>query len=359
MSTNRQEKSLALADLRASLLDLFHPSARIYWTDFLLSVSLGWVGFIAVEILPAWSVVQILAFFVSTFALFRAVLFIHELTHLRRGAIPYFTIVWNALCGIPLLYPSFLYMGVHADHHKKFVYGTEEDAEYLPFGASSPWRTFLYFAQIIYLPFPVVIRFALLTPISLIHPRIRRLIEEYASAMAINFEAKRAVPTGEDLRDWRIQEFFCFLWVWFVIGLFATGVLGFSTFLHWYLMSILLLGVNSLRTVVAHRYANPNTKQAMSFEDQLMDSVNIEGHKWLTEIYNPVGLRYHGLHHMFPTLPYHSLPEAHRRLMQILPQDSFYRATVEKSLLSALRTLWKNSSTAKERAALASEGALS
>ena len=29
-----------------------------------------------------------------------------------------------------------------------------------------------------------------------------------------------------------------------------------------------------------------------------------------------VGLRYHALHHLMPSMPYHSLPEAHRRLVR-------------------------------------------
>ena len=34
--------------------------------------------------------------------------------------------------------PSFLYEGVHTDHHRHSCYGTEADPEYLPFGRRSP-----------------------------------------------------------------------------------------------------------------------------------------------------------------------------------------------------------------------------
>jgi fatty acid desaturase len=86
----------------------------------------------------------------------------------------------------------------------------------------------------------------------------------------------------------------------------------------------------------------------MSYAEQLVDSVNVVGHPVFTELWAPVGLRYHALHHLFPTIPYHALPVAHARLMQALPADSIYRKTVEPTLLSALRTLWRNTQEARE-----------
>ena len=52
--------------------------------------------------------------------------------------LPAFTVAWNALVGVPLLIPSFLYEGVHTDHHRQSCYGTEADPEYVPFGRRSP-----------------------------------------------------------------------------------------------------------------------------------------------------------------------------------------------------------------------------
>jgi hypothetical protein len=44
----------------------------------------------------------------------------------------------------------------------------------------------------------------------------------------------------------------------------------------------------------------------------------------LSELFFPLSLRYHALHHLFPTLPYHNLHAAHTRLMAQLPPDSAY-----------------------------------
>ena len=74
----------------------------------------------------------------------------------------------------------------------------------------------------------------------------------------------------------------------------------------------------------------------MTFLDQLLDSVNYPHRPWITELWGPVGTRFHALHHLFPSLPYHAFPEAHRRLMKALPEDSPYRLTEERSLTSAV-----------------------
>jgi len=49
----------------------------------------------------------------------------------------------------------------------------------------------------------------------------------------------------------------------------------------------------------------------------------------------PIGMRYHALHHLFPTMPYHSVAAAHRLLMEQLPLDSPYRATNRNGFLQA------------------------
>ena len=45
---------------------------------------------------------------------------------------------------------------------------------------------------------------------------------------------------------------------------------------------------------------------------------------------------HHALHHLVPSIPYHNMPEAHERLMQHLPADSPYRATIFPSLWAAV-----------------------
>ena len=71
----------------------------------------------------------------------------------------------------------------------------------------------------------------------------------------------------------------------------------------------------------------------MTLTAQFLDSVNVPPPGVLAEIWAPVGLRYHALHHLMPSIPYHSLPEAHRRLNAELGDASTYQGANHKGML--------------------------
>ena len=89
----------AAADLTR---DLNTPRAAIYWPDFLLSAVLGYGG-LAVAIAADNRALALTGAVLAVLALYRAALFIHELTHLRLSALPGFWTAWNAIIGVPLL----------------------------------------------------------------------------------------------------------------------------------------------------------------------------------------------------------------------------------------------------------------
>ena len=96
--------------------------------------------------------------------------------------------------------------------------------------------------------------------------------------------------------------------------------------------------VNNVRTLGAHRFTNDGRE--LTFVEQLLDSVNYPKFSIIAEMWGPVGLRYHALHHLFPSLPYHNLGQAHELLMAELPADSPYRQTNSDSLWQSLKRLW-------------------
>ena len=78
----------------------------------------------------------------------------------------------------------------------------------------------------------------------------------------------------------------------------------------------------------------------MTFLEQMLDSTTIPGGPW-SGLWAPLGMRYHALHHLFPTMPYHAMGRAHRRLLKQLPPDSPYHATLRPSLWAAIGELFR------------------
>lgn len=336
-----------LAEARAIVRRLSGPKPAIYWTDFLLSVSLAWGAFVIAVMAPAFSALQIGAVIVSALAHYRAVIFTHELAHLRKGTFEVFRAVWNVLSGIPMMAPSFSYTGVHIDHHRPGVYGFKEDGEYVPFGAGHPWRIVGYMLLVFVLPLLMAARFVILTPISYIIWPLRRVLWRNLSSLAIDLDYKRPPPAKQDDESWALQEFGAFVFGATVIGLTIAGVLTPAVLGVWYAVAVIIFLLNSLRTLAAHAYRNPGDR-LMSRAEEFLDSVNVPGVPFFTALWAPVGLRFHATHHLFPGLPYHELEKAHYALAAELSDNTAYLSASRKSLVDALIRLWRDASAAEQ-----------
>jgi fatty acid desaturase len=335
-----------VAEARAVVKDLFEHSALIYWTDFLLSLSVAY-GAVALYLSsPVFSPRYLIAFAIAAFALFRCGVFIHEIVHMPRERMRLFRTAWNILFAIPTLTPSFTYK-CHVDHHNPRHFGTAKDGEYLALGAGPVRRIVFYFLQVPLLPAVAIFRFLVLTPLSFVHPRLRRLVLERASSFLINPKYRRTLPTDEPRGSWIALEVAIFLELAVFFALLLSGKLAWTVFVELYVLGMAASGLNWVRTIAAHGYRN--TGSTMTFIEQIEDSITVAGHPLLTELLFPVGLRYHALHHLFPSLPYHSLGIAHRRLMAQLPADSPYRGTIRGSFLEAAREMWRSASTSSRR----------
>jgi fatty acid desaturase len=300
---------------------------------------LGWAAFVLALYLPAFSIWQVAAYLVAALALYRAAIFIHELAHLKKGTFRIFRIVWNSICGVPLLIPSFTYDGVHNDHHKRDVYGTRADGEYLPFATQAPVRMIGYVSLSFILPLFFVGRFLVLTPLSYAIVRLREFTWARASSLTIDLRYKR--PKGAIRNDdrWRVQEFAAFAFASAVVLSVVLDVLPYGVLVLWYAVAVLIFLLNSLRTLAAHAYRNPGDR-SMDLAEQYLDSIDVPGNIFTTALWAPVGLRYHATHHLFPNLPYHNLGQAHRRLVRELGDDSLVPQAVRTSLADALRRIW-------------------
>jgi fatty acid desaturase len=310
-----------------------------YWSDLVITASVGWTAFgftVALKPFspgPFWPEAAASAI-VAVLALYRGLSFIHEISHQTSRTLPHFESVWNILVGYPLLIPSCTYSGVHQSHHSLSTYGTGRDPEYMPFARSS-LMSILFAAESFLIPLVLLIRFLPLSVAGLLWPPFQRWLAAYFSSLTMNLAYRRQV-TPQVLGSVRRQSAHILLLWAALIGAAATGYLPWRFFLVWFLVSSLISFINTLRTLGAHAYESSG--EALDREGQLLDSIDTPGAVW-TELWAPVGLRYHALHHYFPGIPYHNLPVAWRRISDAVPPDAVYRRSHSRGLAYSLFVL--------------------
>lgn len=309
--------------------DLGEAKGHIYWSDMLISTAIGYGG-IATAILTDSLAVAVIAGLIASLALYRSLMFIHELTHIHKHALPWFRSGWNMIVGIPMLTPSFMYEGVHVIHHKRTQYGTIEDPEYLPLALMKPWSLPLFVIVALLAPFALLFRFAVLVPLGVVIPAVRTLTWERFSALSINPDFRRKKPTGDFAKMVVWQEAGASIWAIALIS--STFVLGWRPLLIALAIVSFTALLNQLRTLVAHLWENEG--EPMTVTAQFLDSVNVPPPGLAAEIWAPVGLRYHALHHLMPSMPYHDLPAAHRRLAKELGDGSTYEGANHPGMLT-------------------------
>lgn len=314
-----------LAQLYKELAPYRTPNVALYFADAGLSATLGWAFFL-VALLPigsGWAGFAILA---SALALFRALAFIHELVHQREMFA--FRVFWHSLVGIPLLLPLLLYLPVHHDHHNTRTYGTLKDGEYEHFTGRLGLMVFKLLALNIALPVALILRFAVLTPLSPIFPIVKNKIIPGFIHLALRIPFHAPPLPIEFRRESAIYEWVCAAHAWLLILLWLNGHPGMVV--TWAVLLVIIATLNTIRAMFStHLYDQRDTGRDLPA--QMEDSINLESRGLFSFLMCPVGLQYHALHHLAPQLPYHHLAAAHSHLMKTLSPDSPYRRNTVKT----------------------------
>jgi fatty acid desaturase len=336
VATVLQESKTFLLTVHEMVRDLQRPNPVIFWTDFLLTITVAYAAFAVYQAATDYTIVQVGSFLLSVLAFYRAVVFVHEISHRQPDTFGAFTFLWNLLCGIPALMPSFLY-GDHKSHHSHQSYGTYSDAEYV-FLAFGRQRGIVFLMLAFIYPLLGPVRFLLLTPAAVLIPGFDRLVWIHASSLyMMNPSYRRQYDSSAHAPSRWFQELACCLWAWSIVWLTWTGKFPFHALVKTYLVFLFWMGLNQFRTLAAHRYASAG--EPLEYVDQVLDSNTFPKGSLLPSLWAPLGLRYHALHHLMPSLPYHAMGKAHRRLMMGLPPGSPYHQTLQRGMWGSLRNL--------------------
>ena len=308
--------------IRNADTDFFRVSPARYWADFLLSLFAAYTAAAAYLTLPFGSWPQLLAFPLAAFWLYRLGSLIHEVCHLGQHEMPLFKGAWNLLAGVMTLTPSPFFTRHHRDHHSQRFYGTPEDPEYVAncLESGNPASLLGYTLYVLVFPLLVFLRF-LLTPFTFLHPQLREWTLTRASSLTFNRLYERKL-TPADRRAILAVEIPCFLRAAMIPLLVVLGVNDWTRIPMLYALAVGTVVLNQLRQLADHHFEGDGSRVDMA--SHIMDSCNFTRNDPLTLLFFPFSIRYHALHHLFPSLPYHNLKNAHAHLVATLPADSPY-----------------------------------
>jgi fatty acid desaturase len=138
--------------------------------------------------------------------------------------------------------------------------------------------------------------------VSWIVPRLRDYVWTRASALTLDLVYRSRPPRpGPQRRSWLRQEAAATAVLVAGVAAVVAGVLPWQAPVAWAAVLLGAMGIDAVRTLGAHRHiGNDDT---MTVVEQMLDTINYDRHRWAAELWGPVGLRLHALHHLMPALP--------------------------------------------------------
>ncbi len=332
-----------LKELQALTKDLLPLNLKRFWADLIIAAIVAW-SFLYISFhSPNGGLVQILSLLVATLAFYRGANFVHDISH-SHGELNSFKTAYNILFGFFLRVPAYL-GDSHRDHHSAAKFGTKLDPEYAPWGHRHEWNVFRPLVACFISPFLLFFRMVFITFAYLVRGiGLQQQVFVHLSSIVMNFSYARSSFTEEQLNEMMESDVFCLLYALMSFLIWASFHFSFVGFLGYYSIFVLSNGLFSFRALGNHRYQSKFEKQGAGA--QFFDSVSIiDDHslisKIVTPVWAPLHSNFHSIHHLLPHMPYHAMPEIHRRLIAHPTWSQIYGPTTEKSLYSSLTKLYQ------------------
>lgn len=319
--------------LKTSETDFFKARASRYWIDFVVTATLAYTAATVYLISPLFSAAQFIAFPFAVFWLYRSGSLIHEVAHLPGKELRAFKVAWNLVVGVVTLAPSTFFTSHHRDHHSGKMYGTPQDPEYIVnvFRPGSALSVCMYAIHVCLFPAFVFLRF-FLAPLSFIHPKVRDFTLRRLSSFTLNWNYERNI-SRLNRKEFVTIELLCWARASLILAGVALGISMWTRIPLMYVLAASTLMFNQMRQLADHHFTSDG--ETMAMHDHILDSCNYTDRDFFTWLFFPFSIKFHALHHLFPSLPYHNLESAHQHLIETLPPDSPYHGLSQPGWWSA------------------------
>lgn len=293
---------------------------NIYYRDYFIPALLFPVFFSLAYLTEDWYFVVYAA--ASSICLHRLVAFVHELCHRRNNErLQRFRLLWDLTVGAIILFPTARFFRSHLVHHRLGIFGTRDDPQYILLRSNPS-----HFILVIVIA-PLLLPFFLFVPAlstALFPGKLETWWDDHLRSKGLPISHSEVLEPYQNEVTW-LSRYSIVLWIIYAMVLPSTLPLFYAVLVGmWYLITTRMPFEHRLR---AHQQ-QPSTRH-----DQIVDSFTIESPT--AALLQPLGMRYHAAHHMYPGVPYHNLPELHRTLKR---DNAAYRESMA-SFFSAMMGL--------------------
>lgn len=286
----------------------YQANLLIYYGDLLLT-SVG-LALAFILCLHTNGLAFLFSYFACVVLIYRGAAFIHELTHQSRsGQLQTFGVVWNLTLGAVTLIPAARFYQPHLTHHQAGIFRTKADPQYLLL--RTDWKLALFLLLVVPFIMPAFSLLLVLTS-SVGFIDIEGAVERYFARKG--YTVGSAIPEKHKKEITWYSRYYLVLIAIYLWLIPETLPLVYAIHVGAWWLSILRIPLeHSMREHL----------DSSDERDQIIDSFTVESP--FAVVLQPLSLRLHTAHHIYPGAPYHNLPPLHAQLKR---DNELYRQSI-------------------------------